>query len=144
MISRGFVYCGSSPSTLPDDKDFITLSGVNFDITVYDRECPTPESRFAVVFGSSFGNEWLRVIQDSDEGESWGQYSKKIYNQISMAGPHHTVRSTRDSPHVHLSWAEWDGCISKLAVSCAVLDNTGQLHNPTVWSRLDNIGQHPL
>ena len=57
----------------------------------------------------ALGNEWLRVIQDSDEGESWGQYAEKIYNQISMAGPHHTVRSTRDSPHVHLSWAEWDG-----------------------------------
>ena len=109
LISRGFVYCGSSPSTLPDDKDFITLSGVDFYIAVYDRECPTPESRFAVVFGSSFGNEWLHVIQDSDEGESWGKYAEKIYNQILMAGPHHTVRSTRDSPHVHLSWAEWDG-----------------------------------
>lgn len=115
LISRGFAYCGSFPCMIPDNKDSITLSGINeLHIAVYDKECSSPRARFAVVFGYSFGSEWLRVTQDEQEGVTWKEYAEKVYNQISVAGLHHTAHSTRDSPHIHLIGSEWSGWAVKL------------------------------
>ncbi|KAL4077402.1 heterokaryon incompatibility protein-domain-containing protein [Scleroderma citrinum] len=115
LTSRGFAYCGSFPYIVPRNSASLILSGVNeLVVAAYEKE-QSSKVRLAVVYGYSMGHEWVRVMQEHSEVETWQEYANKVYNQMWMASSDHSACS-RNYPadHVHLIEPEWSGWAVKL------------------------------
>ena len=111
LQERGFIYRGSIPPAKSlDSSESLVLSGVNeLLVAVYDGQ--SGNSQFVVVFGYSFGREWVRVIVDDRVDGTWQEYAESTYNKVWKERLHDTAISTGDHIHIHIVssvfWSGW-------------------------------------